>query len=76
MVSKKQFDEIWKDSSRESILNQFYYDYLYKEKLKQTLNKAKQSILVSRYFDKESCYEEFKCLKEVYEILKEMDYEE
>lgn len=27
MVSKEDFVKVWKDSSRESILNQFYYEY-------------------------------------------------
>lgn len=27
MVSKEDFVEVWKDSSRESILNQFYYEH-------------------------------------------------
>ena len=27
MVSKEDFIKVWKDSSRESILNQYYYDY-------------------------------------------------
>lgn len=27
MISKEEFMKVWKDSSRESILNQFYYDY-------------------------------------------------
>lgn len=28
MITKEQFNEIWKDSSRESILNQFYYEHI------------------------------------------------
>lgn len=27
MVSKEEFMKVWKDTSREGILNQFYYDY-------------------------------------------------
>ena len=28
MISKEQFNEVLKDSSRESILNQFYYEHI------------------------------------------------
>ena len=28
MITKEQFNEVWKDSSRESILNQFYYEHI------------------------------------------------
>ena len=28
MITKEQFYEVWKDSSRESILNQFYYEHI------------------------------------------------
>lgn len=27
IVSKEEFMKVWKDTSREGILNQFYYDY-------------------------------------------------
>lgn len=27
MVSKEDFNKVWKDSSRENILNQFYYEH-------------------------------------------------
>lgn len=27
MVSKEEFNKVWKDSSRENILNQFYYEH-------------------------------------------------
>lgn len=28
MITKEQFNWVWKDSSRESILNQFYYEHI------------------------------------------------
>ena len=28
MITKEQFNLVWKDSSRESILNQFYYEHI------------------------------------------------
>lgn len=27
MISKEDFNKVWKDSSRDSILNQFYYEH-------------------------------------------------
>ena len=38
MYSKKQFNWVWKDTSREGILNQFYYDHLEMEKYKNIIN--------------------------------------
>lgn len=38
MISKEQFNEVWKDSSRESILNQFYYEHI---ELRKMLEKIK-----------------------------------
>lgn len=39
-MTKEEFNSIWKDTSREGILNQFYYDYMYMKKLKENINKA------------------------------------
>ena len=39
-MTKEEFNNIWKDTSREGILNQFYYDYMYMKKLKEDINKA------------------------------------
>ena len=39
-MTKEEFNNIWKDTSRENILNQFYYDYMYMKKLKEDINKA------------------------------------
>lgn len=33
MITKEQFNEVWKDSSRESILNQFYYEHIKLQKI-------------------------------------------
>ena len=48
MISKKNFIEVWKDTSREHILNQFYYthnelrlEYEKWNKLKKWLEKEK-----------------------------------
>ena len=40
MISKEDFNKVWKDSSRESILNQFYYEHNdLRELLKENGNK-------------------------------------
>lgn len=39
-MTKEEFNKVWKDTSREGILNQFYYDYRYMQKLKEDINKA------------------------------------
>lgn len=39
-MTKEEFNNIWKETSRENILNQFYYDYMYMKKLKEDINKA------------------------------------
>lgn len=44
-MTKEEFNSIWKDTSREGILNQFYYDYCYMQKLKNILNIIEQHCL-------------------------------
>lgn len=39
-VSKEDFLKVWKDSSREDILNQYYYDYTFTRELCDKVNKA------------------------------------
>lgn len=43
MYSKEQFNWVWKDTSREGILNQFYYDHLEMEKYKNIINELEKS---------------------------------
>lgn len=43
-MSKEKFNKVWKDTSREGILNQFYYDYKYMQKLKEDINKVLEDI--------------------------------
>lgn len=55
-MNKEEFNNIWKDTSREGILNQFYYDYMYMQKLKEDINKAieyidEMCLCSSGYFD-------------------------
>lgn len=42
MYSKEQFNWVWKDTSREGILNQFYYDHLEMEKYKNIVNELEE----------------------------------
>ena len=42
MYSKEQFNWVWKDTSREGILNQFYYDHLEMEKYKNIINELEK----------------------------------
>ena len=43
-MKKENFEWFWKDSSREATLNQYYWDYLIKEKYKQALLKIESII--------------------------------
>lgn len=43
-MTKEEFNKVWKDTSREGILNQFYYDYRYMQKLKEDINKVLEDI--------------------------------
>ena len=40
MISKEEFKYCWKDSSTESILNQFYYEHILLRKRDDAINKA------------------------------------
>ena len=44
MVSKKDFMKVWKDSSRESILNQFYYEHKILQEEYNNWNELKDSL--------------------------------
>jgi len=59
MVSKEDFMNVWKDSSRKNILNQYYYDYktLIEEyekwnELKECLEKVKRYVKEIDVIDK------------------------
>ena len=43
-MKKENFEWFWKDSSRESILNQYFWDYLRLEEYKQALLKIESII--------------------------------
>lgn len=73
IISKEDFIKVWKDSSKESILNQYYYDYT---TLEETIWKAIELI------DEPICYATDKMetpkifirrLKEVKDILQGED---
>lgn len=42
MISKEDFMWVWKDSSRESILNQFYYEHIVLRKEYEKQNELKK----------------------------------
>ena len=44
IMSKEEFNKVWKDTSKKGILNQYYYDYCYMQKLKKDINKATEYI--------------------------------
>lgn len=71
-MSKEEFNKVWKDTSREGILNQFYYDYMYMQKLKEDINKAIEYIKQNTIYN-----EEFpmlpKDIEELLEILRGKD---
>ena len=39
-MTKEEFNNLWKDSTKEQILNQYYYDY---EEIRKILDKEKQN---------------------------------
>lgn len=41
-MTKEEFDSVWKDSPREDILNQFYYEHMEIERLMDELEWYKQ----------------------------------
>lgn len=59
-VSKEDFLKVWKDSSREDILNQYYYDYKFTRELCDKVNKAIEYINnhkepLHHWFDEPDC---------------------
>lgn len=47
MYTKEDFNKVWKDSSREDILNQFYYEHKDMEKFKNIINELEKWITFS-----------------------------
>lgn len=56
-MNKDEFYKVWSESPRESILNQYYYDYQYLNKLKQALNEIEKYINNCCVFVDETGYE-------------------
>ena len=52
MVSREDFKKVWKDSSREAILNQFYYEHYelvrIKKEISEYIDKNKASLPMGR----------------------------
>ena len=44
MVSKEEFNKVWKDSDKESILNQFYYEHIELRKMIDNFNELEKWI--------------------------------
>lgn len=42
MISKEDFNKVWKDSTREVILNQFYYDYIELRKVYSIIKEVRE----------------------------------
>lgn len=55
-MTKEDFYKVWKDSSREDILNQYYYDYKCLRKWGDDINKAITFIIYNSF--KFTYYEE------------------
>lgn len=77
MMNKEDFKKIWKDSTKEEILNQYYYDYKYQRKLAEDIMKAIEYIDIN-YLDFTYVYsknEDLKCihLDNIKNILKGSD---
>ena len=49
MVSKEDFKKVWKDSSRESILNQFYYEHYELFRIKKEVREYIMSELITEW---------------------------
>lgn len=43
-MNKEDFNKIWKDTSREGILNQFYYEHYELIKYQEVIDKAKDKL--------------------------------
>lgn len=48
MVSRKNFNKVWKDSSRESVLNQFYYEHYELLKCKEVIDKIENLLIIKK----------------------------
>ena len=84
MITKEQFNEIWKDSSRESILNQFYYEHIELLKMleeNENLKSGRQAMAkdlhnrkekIDKAIDKLYCYGEVFDSKILQQFQKEM----
>ena len=44
MYTKEDFKKVWKDTTKENILNQFYYDHIEMERYKNIINELEYCI--------------------------------
>lgn len=43
MISKEDFEYVWKDSSRKNILNQFYWEHIELQKINKEIEQLKEN---------------------------------
>ena len=72
MYSKEEFNKVWKDSTRESILNQFYYEHEDLQKYIKVLDKIKEYVNNTHYYS-DTINEEYLLKSEILELLEEID---
>lgn len=54
-MTKEDFYKVWKDSTKEDILNQYYYDYDYMVELIDRKNRAIAYLEAGKTFPNEDC---------------------
>lgn len=65
-MTKENFNKLWSESSKEDILNQYYYDYTYAQVLKQSLIDIKEYVTK----DIQECtYRQISKYQEILEII-------
>lgn len=52
-MTKEEFNKLWKDSTKEEILNQYYYDYKELQRTSNIINELEKKIISIC----ETCYE-------------------
>ena len=77
MISKEDFNKVWKDSTREAILNQYYYDYIELRKVYSIIKEAREYIeeheLNGNKISEMLCGSEIVELKEILDKVGETD---
>ena len=80
-ISKEDFNKVWKDSTREAILNQYYYDYMELQKVYSIIKEVREYInhyeTIRGYYEYEELgYDEYNYDEDVkQELLEILDKE-